>query len=96
MLLRPPDTKLHRIDSRRAVAAVYSDVTGRRVGTVVVRDDGNDLHMRPETVRTTAAEIEQWVPLNDFRRSLYEAARAMGMGHDEAVHTLFRDGRITA
>lgn len=83
--------------ARVNVAPIYSEITGKPVGKVVERGDGsNDVVIRPETVRTSAEELEQWVPLNMFRQRIYEMHRELGVGHDEAIYRLFPNGKVKA
>lgn len=82
---------------RPKIARIYSEITGLPVGRVVEHADGRqDAVAKAEPAHMTAAELEQFVPLNVFRESLYEVQRRKGFGHDEVVARLFPDGRVKA
>lgn len=84
---------------RPNIAKVYSDITGRPVGKVIEHGDGRvDAVARPETVTARADDVERitGLPLNDFRRLLYEHHRHAGMTHEQAIARLFPDGKVKA
>ena len=81
------------------VADVYSEITGLKVGKVVEHWTGQqDAGVKTDCVIAGPEESERiWgLPLNDFRRLLYESKREMGMSHEEAIARTFRDGKIEA
>ena len=79
------------------VEEIYSEITGRKVGRTIEHWDGKqDAGIKNSVVEATAEESERitGLPLNDFRHLIYDYHRDRGMGHDEAVALLFRDGKI--
>ncbi len=79
--------------------------TGRRApdGTIVLPGDGVVLEHddgRVQTgvmARTVTAHVERDLgrDLNGFRRLMYDRARRLGVPHDEAIHRLFPEGKVT-
>lgn len=81
------------------ISKIVSEITGIPEGVIVDHGDGRrDAHIQAQPVITRAEEAEDVIglPLNDIRRMIYESHRSQGMSHDEAVATLFRDGKVTA
>jgi hypothetical protein len=84
---------------RAKVTDVVSEILGVPEAKVTEHWDGRtDVTVRPQTVAIGVDEIEGVLGLhpNDLRRLIYDDARRRGMGHEEALAKLFRDGKVVA
>lgn len=82
---------------RVRVSKIVSEITGKPCGEQREHGDGRvDAVIKVDPVVIGMDEVDRFMPLNDFRRRLYELHRQMGLSHDEARYRLFPNGRILA